>query len=181
MCVTAAKPAAPTEPEVFTTVGTVANTGTAADASTPAYSAPPAQDVSGTSYRQVFDEHYYAESVGADGKEEYRCSVAVDLDKTSVTAFKAYFAGPFSGFYGARIYNADGTYSTTVHDGSFTVTFTEPTYEFGDEFEFNEAPQQLESFKNDAIVDLTVLDATRIGAKGFAKMRGDFSIVPNFD
>ena len=61
------------------------------------------------------------------------------------------------------------------------MTITEPTYEFGEEFEFNEAPQKLESFKSDAVVDLSVLDANRAGVVGFAKMRGDFNIVPNFD
>jgi len=130
-------------------------------------------------FRAVFDDYYYSESTGTDGKEEYRCSIALDVDKTDVTTYKAMFAA-YTGFYGARGYTS-ATDFNAVHDGTLSLTFTEPTYEFGEEFEFNEAPQKLESFKADAVVDLSVLDQTRAGVKGFAKMRGDFNIVPNFD
>ena len=179
MCITVAKSDPATPPEIITTIGSVANDGVATDANNPPnYNAPDSQTTE-IKFRSVFEDYYYSESIGDDGKEEYRCAIALDVDKTNAASFKAIFA-TYGGFYGARNYDTDKSFET-VHDGTLSVTFTKPTYEFGEEFEFNEAPQKLENFKSDVVVDLAVLDQKRAGVKGFAKMQGDFNIVPNFD
>lgn len=129
--------------------------------------------------REVFDDSMYKQTTGADGKVEYRCAVALDTLKTDPTIFLSNFS-TFSAFYGARYYTSDTAF-TTVHDSSFTFTLTKPTYEFGDEFEFEEAPQAVEGFKASVTTDLALIDATKVGVKGFAKMQGDYNIIPNFD
>ena len=42
---------------------------------------------------------------------------------------------------GMRIYDTEtNTFETIIGEKSFTYTLEEPTYEFGDEFEFDERP-----------------------------------------
>jgi hypothetical protein len=80
-----------------------------------------------------------------------------------------------------RIYNPDDWSYETMHEPtSFTYTLDEPTYEFGDEYEFDESPQDDEIFTgtNNFFLGDYIDGAEGVG---FQVVQGAFKVIPNFD
>ena len=82
---------------------------------------------------------------------------------------------------GLRIYNpSDMTTFETMTEETFTYTLTAPSYEFGDEYEFNEAPYEDAIFTEFNTFDVAdYIDGAE--GTGFQKIQGMFKAVPNFE
>ena len=79
---------------------------------------------------------------------------------------------------GMRIYNSDGSFETIIQD-EFTYTLEAPTYEFGDEFEFDERPYDEAVFT--AYNDFEMADyVDNAEGLGLQVVQGLFKAIPNF-
>jgi len=82
---------------------------------------------------------------------------------------------------GMRIYDDDmTTFETIIDESSFTYTLAEPTYEFGDEFEFDERPydESIFTMSNNFEMSDYVEGADGVG---FQVVQGLFKAIPNFE
>lgn len=94
--------------------------------------------------------------------------------------------GEYTVIAGYRIYDADmTTFEDIVNEKTFTFELVEPSYEFGDAFEFDEGVSEDSVFKESSLLDLADFVAPfwaeDISGKGFQKVAGAFKVVPNFD
>lgn len=111
------------------------------------------------------------------------CKASLDLPKIGRDTTKF---GEYTVIAGMRIYDADmQTFEDIISEKSFTFELLEPSYEFGDAFEFDEGVSEDSVFKESSLLDLADFTADfwdeDIAGKGFQKVAGAFKVVPNFD
>ena len=86
----------------------------------------------------------------------------------------------YSGIAGMRIYDEDLTTFKTISETSFSYTLDLPSYEFGDDYEFDERPYDDAIFTefNDFVMSDYVAGAE---GTGFQMVQGLFKAIPNFE
>ena len=105
------------------------------------------------------------------------CKVSLDLPK--IGRDDSMFT-EYSVTTGMRIYNTeDNTFETVISDTSFTYTLEAPTYEFGDEYEFDERPYDEAIFTTSNAFEISdyISDADGVG---YQVVQGLFKAIPNF-
>ena len=81
---------------------------------------------------------------------------------------------------GMRIYDEDLTTFETVFDTTFDYNLDEPTYEFGDEYEFDERPYDDAIFTEESNFEWTDLFNEEVDGTGAQIVQGYFTAFPNF-
>lgn len=140
-----------------------------------------------SAFRQSYNDWDYESSQWTDSETEETttyspCKASLDLPKIGrdSSIFDEYTVKT-----GMRLYESmDSTTFETIIDpeasgSTFTYTLEEPTYEFGDEFEFDARPYDEAIFTgfNDFAMSDYVSDADGVG---FQMVQGLFKAIPNF-
>lgn len=68
----------------------------------------------------------------------------------------------------------------TIQNNSFEFELSEPSYEFGDAFEFDESPYFEEVFNGYNDFQMSDYVSSSEGV-GFQKLQGGFQAIPNFE
>jgi hypothetical protein len=108
------------------------------------------------------------------------CKAIIDLEKFVVSDLMT----TNSATYGVRIYDSDDTawttFKTVAEAPAFTYTIDEPSYEFGDFYEFDENPSDDDIFNESSSFAMSdyITDAE---GTGFMKVTGGFTVIPNFE
>ena len=82
---------------------------------------------------------------------------------------------------GSRVYESDdATDFVTLTEETFDYELKKPEYNFGDDFEFDEAPFKDELFSEYRDFSMSDFEANAEGT-GFQLFSGGFTVIPNFD
>lgn len=133
-------------------------------------------------FRESYNEYDY-ESYNWDNEDGTSttwspCKTSLDLPK--IGRDSAMFTD-YAVSAGVRIYDpTDLTTFETIATTEFTYTLTEPIYEFGDDYEFDERPYEDAVFTeyNDFVLADYISGAE---GTGFQKAQGSFKAIPNFE